>query len=435
VEAPQALLGSFEEKYLALPTPVLVGVMKKHQRYFPVVRDGQMLAHFITIANAQNLAHPAVVVAGNEGVIRARYADAAYFYRQDTARPLESYTPRLATLTFHERLGSMLDKVERLKKIAPSVAQLLTADTHAVADAERAAALSKSDLVTSMVVEMTSLQGIIGEIYARQNGEPDAVAQAIREQYLPRSAGDANPATVVGLALSLADKLDSLAGLFAVGAIPTGSADPFGLRRAALGVVNNLLVSRTDFSIRVGLQLAAAQQNVAVTEAALTETMTFIERRFQGVLAELGYPYDVIDAVLAVRGENPAAAQRACDALQQVVTQAGWNDAFTAYARCARITRNLTTAPTLNPAAYTEAVEHDLHTAYEQAQQRLREQSEPATVIGDVLHQLQGPINAYFEKVLVNAADEAVRNARLALVQQVAQLPATIADLSKLQGF
>jgi glycyl-tRNA synthetase len=286
-----------------------------------------------------------------------------------------------------------------------------------------------------MVVEMTSLQGIIGEIYARQNGEPDAVAQAIREQYLPRSAGDANPATVVGLALSLADKLDSLAGLFAVGAIPTGSADPFGLRRAALGVVNNLLVSRTDFSIRAGLQLAAAQQNVAVTEAALTETMTFIERRFQGVLAELGYPYDVIDAVLAVRGENPAAAQRACDALQQVVTQAGWNDAFTAYARCARITRNLTTSPTLNPAAYTEAVEHDLHTAYEQAQQRLRDQSEPATVIGDVLHQLQGPINAYFEKVLVNAADEAVRNARLALVQQVAQLPATIADLSKLQGF
>jgi glycyl-tRNA synthetase len=435
VEAPQALLGSFEEKYLSLPTPVLVGVMKKHQRYFPVVRDGQMLAHFITIANAQNLAHPAVVVAGNEGVIRARYADAAYFYRQDTARPLESYTPRLATLTFHERLGSMLDKVERLKKIAPSVAQLLTADTHAVADAERAAALSKSDLVTSMVVEMTSLQGIIGEIYARQNGEPDAVAQAIREQYLPRSAGDANPATVVGLALSLADKLDSLAGLFAVGAIPTGSADPFGLRRAALGVVNNLLVSRTDFSIRAGLQLAAAQQNVAVTEAALTETMTFIERRFQGVLAELGYPYDVVDAVLAVRGENPAAAQRACDALQQVVTQAGWNDAFTAYARCARITRNLTTSPTLNPAAYTEAVEHDLHTAYEQAQQRLRDQSEPATVIGDVLHQLQGPINAYFEKVLVNAADEAVRNARLALVQQVAQLPATIADLSKLQGF
>ncbi|MCE7984480.1 MAG: glycine--tRNA ligase subunit beta [Caldilinea sp. CFX5] len=435
VEAPQALLGSFEEKYLALPAPVLVGVMKKHQRYFPVVRNGQMLAHFITIANAQSLAHPAVVVAGNEGVIRARYADAAYFYRQDTARPLESYTPRLATLTFHERLGSMLDKVERLKKIAPAVAQLLKAGADAVADAERAAALAKSDLVTAMVVEMTSLQGIIGEIYARQSGERDAVAQAIREQYLPRSAGDANPATVVGLALSLADKLDSLAGLFAVGAIPTGSADPFGLRRAALGVVNNLLTSRTDFSIRAGLQVAAAQQNVVVTEAALAETMTFIERRFQGVLAELGYPYDVVDAVLAVRGDNPAAAQRACDALQQVVAQPGWSDTFTAYARCARITRNLTAPLSLNPAAYTDAVEQDLHAAYEQAHQQLGAQREPATVIGDLLQRLQGPINAYFEKVLVNAADEQLRNARLALVQQIAQLPAAIADLSKLQGF
>ncbi|MEZ4737431.1 MAG: glycine--tRNA ligase subunit beta, partial [Caldilineaceae bacterium] len=292
VEAPQALLGSFEAKYLGLPTPVLVGVMKKHQRYFPVVRDGQMLAHFITIANAQELAHPAVVVTGNEGVIRARYADAAYFYRQDTARPLESYTPRLATLTFHERLGSMLDKVARLQSLAPQLVELLQATAEETAAVRRAAALAKSDLVTSMVVEMTSLQGMMGEIYARQSGETAGVAQAIREHYLPRFAGDANPATVPGLALSLADKVDSLAGLFAVGAIPTGSADPFGLRRAALGIVNNLLATQTDFSIRSGLKLAAAQQAVAVTEEAIAETLTFVERRLQGVLAELGYPYD-----------------------------------------------------------------------------------------------------------------------------------------------
>jgi glycyl-tRNA synthetase len=275
VEAPVALLGSFEAKYLELPAPVLVGVMKKHQRYFPVVRDGRMLPHFITVANARQLVHPDVVVAGNEGVIRARYADAAYFYRQDTARPLESYTPRLATLTFHERLGSMLDKVARLKVIAPQIAHLLQATDAQIADVGRAAALAKSDLVTSMVVEMTSLQGIIGEIYARQSGETEGVAQAIREHYLPRSAGDANPATVAGLALSLADKVDSLAGLFSVGAIPTGSADPFGLRRSALGIVNNLLASRTDFSIRRGLELAAAQQSVAVTDAALGDALTF----------------------------------------------------------------------------------------------------------------------------------------------------------------
>lgn len=435
VEAPQALLGSFEAKYLELPAPVLVGVMKKHQRYFPVVRDGQMLAHFITVANAQKLAYPAVVVAGNEGVIRARYADAAYFYRQDTARPLESYTPRLGTLTFHERLGSMLDKVARLKTLAPQIAQLLQATPEEVAATGRAAALAKSDLVTSMVVEMTSLQGIIGEIYARKNGESKAVAQAIREHYLPRSAGDANPATVAGLALSLADKLDSLAGLFAVGVIPTGSADPFGLRRAALGVVNNLLSSRTDFSIRQGLTLAAAQQAVAVTADALAETLTFIERRLQGMLADLGYPYDVIDAVLAVRGDNPWAAQRACNALQTMAGQPWWNESFTAYARCARITRNLETPLTLNPAAYIEQVEHDLHQTYLQVSQHLTSQAEPAVALGEQLYALQAPINAYFERVLVNAPEASVREARLALVQHIAQLTAGIADLSKLQGF
>lgn len=435
VEAPQALLGSFEEKYLELPSPVLIGVMKKHQRYFPVVRDGQMLAHFITIANAQTLAHPQVVIAGNEGVIRARYADAAYFYRQDTARPLESYTPRLATLTFHERLGSMLDKVTRLKTLAPQIAQLLQAADSEIADVTRAAALAKSDLVTSMVVEMTSLQGIMGEIYARQSGETAGVAQAIREHYLPRSAGDANPVTVPGLALSLADKLDSMAGLFAVGAIPTGSADPFGLRRAALGVVNNLLTSRTDFSLRGGLQVAAAQQSVAVAESALQETLTFLERRLQGVLAELGYPYDVVDAVLAARGENPYAAQRACAALQTLVIQPWWSDAFTAYARCARITRNLPAHLMLDPDAYAETVEQELHAAYLAAAQQLASAAEPALALGETLRVLQTPINAYFERVLVNATEERLRNARLALVQQIAQLTTGIADLSKLQGF
>lgn len=435
VEAPQALLGTFEEKYLELPTPVLIGVMKKHQRYFPVVRDGQMLAHFITIANAQTLAHPQVVIAGNEGVIRARYADAAYFYRHDTARPLESYTPRLATLTFHERLGSMLDKVNRLQAIAPQIARLLNATDSQIADVSRAAALAKSDLVTSMVVEMTSLQGIIGEIYARKSGETDGVAQAIREHYLPRSAGDANPATVPGLALSLADKLDSMAGLFAVGAIPTGSADPFGLRRAALGVVNNLLANRTDFSLRAALQLAAAQQSVPVAESALQETLTFLERRLQGVLAELGYPYDVIDAVLAVRGDNPYAAQRTCTVLQNLIMQPWWSDTFTAYARCARITRNLPTQLRLDPDAYAEAVEQELHVAYVAAAQQIAAATEPATVLGKTLHVLQTPINAYFERVLVNAPEERLRNARLALVQQIAQLTAGIADVSKLQGF
>jgi glycyl-tRNA synthetase len=439
VEAPQALLGSFEEKHLALPEAVLISVMKKHQRYFPVLRDNQggrqLLPHFITVTNANQLAHPHVVVAGNEGVIRARYADAAFFFRRDSEHTLESFTPRLSTLTFHEQLGSMLDKVTRLKQLAPQVAQLLNASAAELVTVERAAALCKSDLVTAMVVEMTGLQGIMGEIYAQKSGEERAVAQAIREHYLPRSAGDANPASRPGLALSLADKLDSLCGLFAVGAMPTGSADPFGLRRAALGMVHNLLSSQRQFSVRAGLAAAAQLQPVAVSDAALAEALTFVERRLQGVLTEQGFAFDVVDAVLAVRGDNPCAAQSACQSLSQLVRQPWWSESFTAYARCARITRNLAERLPLNSDAYAEAVEHQLEAAYQAAQTALSTSPDPATVLGAELHQLQAPIHAYFEKVLVNADDPALRQARLALVQAIALLPAQVGDLSKLQGF
>ena len=435
VEAPQALLGTFEAKYLELPAPVLIGVMKKHQRYFPVLKNGALVNHFVTVANSNELAHPDVVREGNEGVIRARYADAAYFYRADTARPLESYTPRLATLTFHAKLGSMLDRVERLKVLAPQVAAMLGASADEVATVARAAELSKADLMTSMVVEMTSLQGVMGEIYARKSGETLAVAQAIREQYLPRFAGDDVPASRPGLALALADKLDALSGLFAVKAIPTGSADPFGLRRAALGIVNSLIATNTDFSVRAGLEAAAKLQPVAVSAEATAETAAFIERRLQGVLAEQGFAFDVVDAVLAVRGDNPTAAVRACVALNETVRQPWWSDVFTAYARCVRITRAIDEPLALNEGAYVEPVEHALHAAYLVAAGRMADANEPAGVLGETLRNLQAPINAYFERVLVNAEEETLRRARLALVQQIAQLPVHVADLSKLQGF
>lgn len=435
VEAPQALLGHFEERYLQLPMSVLIGVMKKHQRYFPLLRNGQLLPNFITVANAANLAHPDVVVAGNEGVIRARYADAAFFYRQDTERDLASFTPRLATLTFHAKLGSMLDKVNRIEQLAPQIAATLGAGQDDVATAKRAAALSKSDLVTHMVVEMTSLQGIMGEIYARASGESASVAQAIREHYLPRSAGDANPTSLPGLALSLADKLDSLAGLFAVGAIPTGSADPYGLRRAALGVVYNLLANQVSFSVQQALSAAAALQPLPVSADSIAETTAFVTRRLQGVLLEQGFGHDVVEAVLAVRGDNPVAALAAARALQTLVGAENWEQTFTAYARTARITRTLGETLALNPSAYQEQVEHELHRAYSEAKATLDAAQEPAAVLGQTLHNLAPAINAYFEKVLVNAEEPAVRQARLALVQQIALLPEQVADLSKLQGF
>jgi glycyl-tRNA synthetase len=329
----------------------------------------------------------------------------------------------------------MLDRVERLKQLAPEVAEMLGATPQQVAATRRAAELSKSDLVTNMVVEMTSLQGIMGEIYAVRAGEDPAVGQAIREQYLPRFTGDDVPVSLPGLALSLADKLDSLAGLFAVRAIPTGSADPFGLRRAALGIVNSLLAAKVDFSVRAGLLAAARLQPVTVSDEVLAETAAFVERRFEGVLDELGYTYDVVAAALAARGDNPSAAVRAADAVAAAVAQGSWSDVFTAYARCVRITRNLPEQLVLNPQAYVEDVEKQLHQAYSQAAAAMQGAAEPSEALWPLLEGLRQPINAYFEKVLVNAEDETLRNARLALVQAIALLPAGVADLSKLQGF
>ena len=306
VEAPQAVIGSFEQRFLDLPQPILTAVMKKHQRYFPVLAklsgsDGAttLAPRFITIANADDLDHPDVVRQGNEGVIRARYADAEFFYRQDTAKPLDTFTDRLETLTFHAKLGSMLEKAARLQTLAPQIAQMLGSGEQEIETSRRAAALCKTDLVTSMVVEMTSLQGVMGEIYALRSGEPPAVAQAIREHYLPRFDGDSVPASEAGLALSLADKLDSLVGLFGVGVSPSGSADPFGLRRAALGIVNALTLTNSSFDLSTALEQAASHYGNLLSDGAVSSAREFIIRRLERKLRDLGHPPDVVDAVLA----------------------------------------------------------------------------------------------------------------------------------------
>jgi glycyl-tRNA synthetase len=436
VEAPFPVLGEFEQNYLALPKPVLIGVMKKHQRYFPVMdQAGNLMPYFVTIANSAELAHSDVVKRGNEGVIRARYADAAFFWQADTAKPLADFTPGLATLTFHEKLGSMLEKVQRLEALAPKIAAMLGASQAEQETASRAAALSKSDLVTNMVVEMTSLQGIMGEIYAAKGGEAPAVAQAIREHYLPRFAGDASPQSLPGLALSLADKLDSLAGLFGVGVQPSGSADPFGLRRAGLGIVNNLMEAKVDFSVAGALGVAAQGFGLTISEQALLDAGEFITRRLQGVLLETGYPHDVVEAVLAERGDNPHLALLACEHLSESVVQPWWADAFTAYARCARIVKNIEEDLPLDPEAYETDVERDLHRAFVAAQSGIEQAGQPSAILGEQIQALAAPINAFFDGVMVNAEDARVRQARQALVQKIAQLPRGVADLSQLQGF
>ena len=442
VESPQAILGSFEQRYLDLPQSILTAVMKKHQRYFPVVAkpsgsDGAstLAPRFITIANADDLDHPAVVRQGNEGVIRARYADAEFFFRQDTAKPLDTFTERLDTLTFHAKLGSMLEKAARLQTLAPQIAQMLGSSEEEVETSRQAAALCKADLVTSMVVEMTSLQGAMGEIYALKSGEPPPVAQAIREHYLPRFDGDSIPKSAAGLALSLADKLDSLVGLFGVGVTPSGSADPFGLRRAALGIVNALTLGKIPFDLTVALEQAAFLYGGLLSDVAVSSASEFIIRRLQGKLRELGHRPDVVDAVLAARGDDPFAAVGTVHHLAAAVVSPDWDEAFTAYARCARIVRDIKHQLPLHPTAYQEEVEYELHSACESAAAKLEGAEDAAESLGQVLADLTAPINSFFEAVLVNAEEEEVRLARQALVQRIALLPAPVADLSRLQGF
>ena len=433
VEVPTALLGSFEEKYLELPQEALIAVMKKHQRYFPVLdAEGQLLPYFIAVRNGGR-EHLDLVQKGNENVIRARYADAAYFYAQDSEQPLEAFVPQLYKLTFQEELGSMLDKNRRLESLTQWMGVRLGLSSVELASLQRAAQLAKADLATSMVVEMTSLQGVMGREYALLSGEPPAVAQAIYEHYLPRSADDALPQSQPGIVLALADRLDSLAGLFAVGLEPTGSSDPYGLRRAAAGSVQILLAAGLSFSLQEGLREAARSLPVEVAPESLTAALEFVIGRLHVMLRAEGFEHDIVAAVLATRGDNPVRARTAAQQLSNWVTRENWEELLDNYSRCVRITRD---QPQLElTASELEAPESR---ALYQALLSSEEQLSPASDVDELLMHftpLVAAIQRFFDGVLVMAEEPALRTARLALLQRIARLAAGIVDLSKLEGF
>ena len=365
VELPTAFVGSFDESYLSLPRDVLISVMKKHQRYFPVEsarEGGGLLPYFVAVRNGDD-EHLDLVRAGNEHVIRARFADAAFFVREDVKRKLADFLPGLATLTFQKKLGSMLDKVGRMEALTSDLAARLGLDAEMTATAKRAAHLAKADLATQMVVEMTSLQGLIGREYALRSGESPAVAQAIREHYLPASAGDALPASLAGVAVGLADRLDSLAGLFAAGLAPTGSADPFGLRRAALGVNQLLTGLRLDLDLRPALGAALDQLPAGVQpegearQKLIGDLLAFLAGRLRGQFLDAGYRYDLVDAVLAEQAHNPHRAAQAVRQLAAWVQRPDWPPTLAAYARCVRITRDQKQAHPVDAAKLAPAVD------------------------------------------------------------------------------
>jgi glycyl-tRNA synthetase len=444
VEMPTAVMGAFDHEYLSLPRDVLISVMKKHQRYFPVSsrQSSNLLPHFIAIRNGDDIGID-LVRQGNEHVLGARFADANFFVREDLKQPLEAYRPGLAKLIFQTKLGSMLDKSERMNRLVNELIPMLGLESDEAIFARRAVHLAKADLVTQMVMEMTSLQGVIGREYALRSGEQQDVANAIGEQY------QTVPGSRIGMAVALTDRIDSLVGLFAAGLAPTGAKDPFGLRRAAIGVVQPLIEHRISFDLREAVKISAKYQPIEVTDEVQKQILEFLKARLFVILVEgktesstqgieilsVRYEPDVVQAVTAEQSHNPVGAWRAAEELQKWTRREDWREILPAFARCVRIIRSAQVDNqllTVDPEKFVEPAESDL---YEATQSSIVHRPSSVNEFLNIVVALIPSINNFFDKVLVMAEDEQVRQNRLALVRQIAGLSTDLADLSKLEGF
>ena len=434
IEAPMAFMGKFDEKYLELPRDVLITVMKKHQRYFPVIGyKGNLLPYFIGVRNG-DMEHLDKVIKGNEHVIRARFSDADYFYSQDIKKPLESYLPRLDTLVFHEKLGSMLDKNKRIASLIELIADELGMSADAIATAQEAAQILKADLATQMVVEMTSLQGSMGREYALKQGKSEAVANAIFEHWQPRSARDSIPASPAGTLLAVTDKLDSLVGLFAAGLAPKSTSDPFGLRRAALGIVQILVGAKIDVDVRELVKRVAEAQPIQLDKNTFTQLMDFIKGRLDVWLdEEMGAPRDVINAVLAEQAHNPYRVYQGIEQLQQWVQKENWEHILDNFARCVRISRGEKVTYKVNPELFENEQERTLYSMVQNALEEVDGGNVDAFLTA--FEPVVPVIFDYFEAVMVNAEDEKIRHNRLGMMQMISNMQKGRADLSELVGF
>jgi glycyl-tRNA synthetase beta chain len=450
VEWPVALAGQFEARFLSLPREVLISTLQEHQRYFALENDSGLLPWFITISNIDS-PDPDVVRAGNERVVRPRLADAAFFWEQDRRQPLAERRAALDSVTFHDKLGSLGARTDRIAVLAAAIGAQIGADGE---QTTRAAQLAKCDLLSAMVGEFPDLQGIMGRYYALADGEPPVVAEAIGEHYLPRGAGDALPGSSVGDAVALGDKLDLLAGIFASGQKPSGNSDPFGLRRAAIGVLRIVLEHRRDLDLTglieraVRLQPVADINTQAAGVAAAVQAFVMERARAQYLerAADNGISTEMFDAVLATR---PAALLDFDARLRALVGFAARPEGASLAAANKRIANILrkseaaTAATTgageasaIDDALLREDAERELR----QALLALREQVTAAVTARDyaraldLLATLAPAVDAFFDRVLVNDPDPALRNNRLALLAELRALFSGIADLSRLPG-
>lgn len=437
VEWPTVAAGTFDEEFLAVPREILENAMGSHQRYFPVeTADGSLTNRFI-VAHNGDPSRTDAIVAGHQRVIRARLSDAAFFYREDLHEPLEAYVSRLDTIVFQEKLGTLGDKVRRMERAASEIAALIDAAPDETAFAVRAAHLCKADLVTSAVVEFTDLQGVMGGYYATASGESEGVSRAIVDHYKPRFAGDELPATVAGRIVAIADKLDTIAGIFAAGMAPTGSADPYGLRRGAIGVLQTVLGGT---SVRlddlIGVAVSGYDGVLPFESTALGQAIhEFFVGRLEGILRDRGHAYDTVDAVLAVSAGDPADALARCDSLTAFrAASDDMEDLSIAYTRAKNLAK-----PDLGSAANraimgTEELElaDSLDIAEKVAAELMDARAYSALL--EAYAGLRAPIDAFFEGVLVMDPDEAVRDNRLRLLNRFVALFGRFADFSRLAG-
>lgn len=438
-EYPTVLVGTFDEEFLKVPEEIIVDAMLVHQRYFPLYdKDGKLTNRFIVVSNGDP-ACAETIVDGNERVVRARLYDAKFFYDEDLKQPLESYVDHLGEVVFQEKLGTMLDKTNRIQRLADHLAEDAGLAGQDLIDVERAARLCKADLVTSAVVEFTSVQGVMGSYYAAASGETAQVAQAIEQHYRPRFAGDEAPDTVVGKIVAIADKLDTVCGLFAVGQGPTGSSDPFALRRSAIGIV--AMLSGKD-AVEVSLVAAIdaalasyAQQGIEFdTDAVRRDVIEFFITRTKVMMRDAGNSIDAIDAVLSAGIQEPVELINRVSALEAARSEQPevFEDLATAYARANNLCDSKL-GTEVNEGLLSE-VEQALVRAVGQAESNVAsalENNNYAAALSE-LAALRKPIDLFFENTMVMDEDQTLRENRLRLLNSFVAVFANVADFALL---
>lgn len=434
VEYPNVLAAKFEERFLAVPAEALVYTMKGDQKYFPIYdKDGKLLPHFIFVSNI-NPEDPTAIIEGNEKVVRPRLTDAEFFFKTDLKQKLVDRLPRLETVLFQQQLGTLKDKTDRIEQLAGEIAKQIGADE---AKAKRVGLLSKCDLMTNMVFEFTDTQGIMGMHYARHDGEDEEVAVALNEQYMPRFAGDELPKSLVASAVALADKFDTLTGIFGIGQAPKGSADPFALRRAALGTLRIIVEKNLPLDLEDLVKKSATLFGDKLTNKnVVADVVDFMLGRFRAWYQDEGIAVDVIQAVLARRPTRPADFDARVRAVSHFRTLDSAEALAAANKRVSNILAKADAAiGEINLTACVEPAEK----ALAEAVLALRTEVQPLiaqgdyTAVLDKLANLRTPVDNFFDNVMVNAEDPALRQNRLAILNTLQGLFLQVADISVLQ--